>query len=46
MKVLGNRLKYCNQNIEFNIDSYVPGTYIIEIKNCFDKVVVRKIVKI
>ena len=46
MKVLGNRLKYCNQNIEFNIDSYASGTYMIEIKSCYDKVMQTKIVKI
>ena len=33
-------------DIVFGDKSILPGTYIIEIKNCFDKVVVRKIVKI
>ena len=37
---------YIDKEININLKDYVSGTYIIEIKNCFDKVVVRKIVKI
>ena len=32
--------------ISIDVQDYIPGTYIIEIKNCFDKIVLRKIVKI
>ncbi|MBO4615349.1 MAG: T9SS type A sorting domain-containing protein [Bacteroidales bacterium] len=45
-RLLESKNYYIDEEININLKDYISGTYIIEIKNCFDKVVVRKIVKI
>ena len=38
---------YCiDEEIKMNLENYISGTYLIEIRNCFDKIVLRKIIKI
>lgn len=37
---------YIDEEIKLNLKNYISGTYLIEIRNCFDKIVLRKIIKI
>lgn len=38
--------RYIDENMSINLKDYVSGTYMLEIRNCFDKVVLKKIIKL
>ncbi|MBQ6276059.1 MAG: hypothetical protein IJK62_05065 [Bacteroidales bacterium] len=45
-RLLESKNYYIDEEIKLNFKNYISGTYLIEIRNCFDKIVLRKIVKI
>ena len=45
-RLLESKNYYIDEEIKLNLKNYISGTYLIEIRNCFDKIVLRKIVKI
>ena len=38
--------RYIDENMCINLKDYVFGTYMLEVRNCFDKVVIKKIIKL
>ena len=44
--LLESKNYYIDEEIKLNLKNYISGTYLIEIRNCFDKIVLRKIIKI